>query len=81
MVKTKGPTMPDHEPKMIPIWVIIGFTVLVYGVAIAITGAIGWDHPAAGVAMTRLHADFWWGLFMTALGLFYLLRFWPKRHE
>jgi hypothetical protein len=65
-------------PRLVPIWLIIGITILIYGVAIAITGIVRWNHPAAGVAMTQLHADFWWGLFMTALGLFYVLRFWPK---
>jgi hypothetical protein len=64
---------------MIPIWLIIGVTILVYGVAIAVTGVVRWNHPAAGVAMTRLHADFWWGLFMTLLGLFYVVRYRPGR--
>jgi len=73
------PTPPDQEPRMMPIWVIVGCTILVYGVAIAITGLVRWNHPAAGVAMTQLHADFWWGLFMTAVGLFYLIRFWPGK--
>jgi FtsH-binding integral membrane protein len=64
---------------MIPIWLIIGITILVYGLAIAVTGAVRWNHPAPGVAMARLHADFWWGLFMTALGLFYVIRFRPGK--
>ena len=66
-------------PRPIPIWLIIGVTILVYGVAIAVTGLVRWNHPAPGVAMTQLHADFWWGLFMTALGLFYVIRFRPGR--
>jgi hypothetical protein len=68
-------------PKMVPIWLIIGITVLVYGVAIAVTGLVLWHHPAPGVAMAGLHADFWWGLFMTALGLFYVIRYWPRRRR
>jgi hypothetical protein len=73
--------MPEKEIRMIPIWLIIGVTILVYGVAIAITGAVLWRHPAEGVAMTRLHADFWWGLLMTAVGLFYTIRYWPGKNR
>jgi hypothetical protein len=29
--------------------------------------------------MTELHADVWWGAFMLVLGLFYTVRFLPKR--
>lgn len=63
---------------MIPIWFIIGVTILVYGIAIAATGIARWHSPAAGVAMAGVHADFWWGLFMTALGLFYVARYRPR---
>jgi hypothetical protein len=66
---------------MISIWFIIGITILIYGVAIAATGAVLWRHPAEGVAMTRLHADFWWGLFMTAFGLFYVVRYRPAKNR
>jgi len=75
-----APKTPATTPRMVPIWLIIGITVLIYGVAIAVTGLVNWNHPAPGVAMTRLHADFWWGLFMTAIGLFYVLRYWPKKN-
>ncbi len=73
------PNPPKTPSRMVPIWLIIGITILVYGVAIAITGLVDWDHPAPGVAMTRLHAAFWWGLIMTAIGLFYVGRFWRRR--
>jgi FtsH-binding integral membrane protein len=72
-------TPPVPPPPTIPIWLIIGVTILVYGLAIAVTGIVRWNHPAPGVAMAQLHADFWWGLFMTALGLFYVIRFRPGR--
>jgi len=72
-------TEPGKEPQMIPIWFFIGIIILVYGLAIAITGLVTWSHPPAAVAMTRLHADFWWGLLMIAIGLFYVLRFRPGR--
>ena len=70
---------PEHEPQMIPIWFFIGLIILLYGVIIAITGIVRWGSPAAGVAMAQLHPDFWWGLLMTAIGLFYVLRFRPGR--
>jgi hypothetical protein len=70
---------PGPTPPAIPIWLIIGGTILVYGLAIAVTGIVRWNHPAPGVAMAQLHADFWWGLFMTVLGLFYVIRFRPGR--
>jgi hypothetical protein len=73
------PNTTESAPRrMIPIWLIIGVTILVYGVAITATGIVLWNHPAKGVAMAQLHADFWWGLLMTALGLFYTIRFWPR---
>jgi hypothetical protein len=68
---------PEQEPQMIPIWFFIGAIILLYGVVIAITGVVRWNHPAAGVAMARIHADLWWGLLMTAIGLFYVVRFRP----
>lgn len=62
---------------MIPIWFIIGATVLIYGIAITVTGIVRWSHPAAGVEMARLHPDVWWGLFMVLFGLFYGARYRP----
>lgn len=73
--RTKDP----HE--MIPIWFLIGVTILTYGVIIAVVGVINWTHPAPHVAMTYLHADFWWGLFMIVIGLFYSIRFRPWRRQ
>lgn len=62
---------------MIPIWLIIGLTVLVYGVTIAVTGLVRWNHPANPVT-AHLHADVWWGLIMAMIGLAYTLRFWRR---
>jgi hypothetical protein len=72
-------TEEKREPRMIPIWFFIGATILLYGLAIAVTGAVLWNRPAPGVAMAGLHADFWWGLLMTAIGLGYVLRYRPGR--
>jgi hypothetical protein len=75
------PAPSPPPPRMVPIWLIIGVTILVYGLAIAVTGIARWNHPAPGVAMTRLHPDVWWGLIMTLLGIFYVVRFRPGRGD
>lgn len=71
---------PRDPHAMVPIWLIIGATILVYGAIISAVGVIDWSHPPH-VAMARLHADFWWGLFMVAVGLFYTIRFCPGRRR
>ena len=70
--------MEIKEHQMIPIWFIIGINLLVYGVVIAITGVVHWNNPPSNVQMSELHIDFWWGVLMTALGLFYTIRFRPS---
>ena len=74
-------TSPRDPHAMVPIWLIIGATILVYGAIIAAVGVADWNHPAPHVAMARLHADFWWGLFMVAVGLVYTIRFRPGRRR
>ncbi|HZP60811.1 MAG TPA: hypothetical protein VFB27_10855 [Opitutaceae bacterium] len=73
--------METNEHHMIPIWFIIGINLLVYGVVIAITGLVHWSNPPVTVELSDLHIDFWWGLLMTVLGLFYTLRFRPGKTE
>ena len=73
--------MESQSHQMIPIWFIIGINLLVYGVVIFITGLVDWNHPDPNVAMTELHADVWWGGFMLLLGLFYSIRFLPKKNS
>jgi len=69
----------EGEARMVSIWYFIGIAILVIGIAVAITGAVRWNHPAEGVAMSQLHADLWWGLIMTGIGLYYVIRYGPAK--
>lgn len=70
----------EHTDKQIPIWFFIGSIVLIYGVLITVMGLYGWLFPPAAaerVALWELHADFWWGLVLLGIGLFYVIKFKP----
>lgn len=72
-----------HDEDQIPIWLFIGGIVLVYGVLILGAGLFAVISPPPveeRVALFHLHADVWWGLFMTIVGLFYVVRFRPGVH-
>lgn len=70
----------EHDPHaMIPIWFIIGINILVIGAIIFVTGLFRWNAPPNGIQMSELHPDVWWGALMTAVGLFYTIKFRPKR--
>lgn len=74
----------EHTDKQIPIWFFIGGIVLIYGVLITGTGLYGWLFPPAAaerVQLWELHTDFWWGLVLLAIGLFYVLRFRPVKES
>jgi len=65
----------------IPIWFFIGILLIAYGTMIFGSGVFEWatnSYPA-GVQLTNLHAPIWWGALLTALGVFYALKFPPKR--
>ena len=66
----------------ISIWFFIGVLLSVYG--ILITGAGVYDYfypPLQPVVLARLHAGIWWGAVLLVMGLFYSLRFAPKRKK
>lgn len=72
--------MPNEE--QVPIWFFIGGILVVYGVLILGSGIFELFNPPppeARVALYDLHADLWWGAFMTAFGAFYCFRFRPDR--
>ncbi len=50
---------------------VYGLLILAYGISTLITGVL------PQVALAYLHAPVWWGALMTALGVFYLLKFRP----
>ncbi len=73
-----------HDEDQIPIWLFIGGILTVYGVMILAAGLYALASPPppeARVALFDLHADIWWGIFMTIVGLFYCIRFRPRRHH
>ena len=73
--------MEDNE-KQIPIWFFSGAIVLIYGLLILITGVYGWLFPSASearVELWNLHADLWWGILLLGIGLFYSLKYRPRR--
>jgi hypothetical protein len=69
----------EHEHQ-VPIWFFIGALLAVYGVVILGTGLYGFFNPPEHkVTLWHLHADIWWGILLTVIGLAYTIHFWPKR--
>jgi hypothetical protein len=64
----------------IPIWFFIGVLLFIYGVMIFSYGiyqAVTGDYPQ--VQLVHLHTPIWWGATLTAIGVFYLVKFRPGR--
>ena len=70
-----------HEHKsMIPIWFFIGLLLLIYGVLILGEGLYELSAPGSThVVRADVHAGIWWGALLLGAGLFYTLRYLPKR--
>ena len=65
----------------IPIWFFIGVLLLIYGGLICTYGvfeAITGNYPPL-VQLTDLHTPIWWGGFLLICGVFYVVKFYPKR--
>ena len=68
-----------REP--ISIWWFAGLLLSIYGIIILATGL--WElvsplpHPPV---LSQLHAPIWWGAMLTALGLYYLVHFHPRKN-
>jgi FtsH-binding integral membrane protein len=63
------------------IWFFIGVLLTAYG--LLITGAGIYDlvsPPQNPVVLANLHAPLWWGAVLLAIGLFYFIRFFPRKH-
>jgi hypothetical protein len=54
---------------------IYGAMILGYGISELITG------HTANVILANLHAPVWWGALLLALGVFYGVRFRPRRND
>lgn len=65
---------------ILSIWFFIGVLLTIYGVLIAGTGLMELVSPPANPpVLANLHATLWWGLFLLLVGLFYLIRFYPRK--
>jgi hypothetical protein len=62
------------------IWFFIGVLLTCYGVLI--TGAGIYDYyfpPAHPLVLANLHTGIWWGAILLVIGLFYFIKFYPKK--
>lgn len=66
---------------MVSIWFFIGISFVVNGALILGAGIHQLIDPPAnpGVVLFDLHANLWWGALLLIYGLFYSVRFAPKR--
>ncbi len=66
--------------KTLSIWFFVGILMLAYGIVPTATGTYEFSHPLPPtIILQQLHATFWWGLFLTAFGGFYSIRFRPGK--
>ena len=73
----------EHEHQ-VPIWFFVGCLLLIYGILILGYGLYCLAVPTpleARVALYEYHADLWWGVLMTIIGLAYTIRFNPLSHH
>jgi hypothetical protein len=65
----------------ISIWFFNGVLLTIYGAMVLSYGLyeLVAGHTA-NVVLANLHAPIWWGAILLVLGLFYDIRFWPKRN-
>jgi hypothetical protein len=69
-----------HGSGILSIWFFIGVLLTFYGLLITGTGLIEFISPAAHApVLANLHATLWWGLVLLLIGLFYFVRFFPKK--
>jgi hypothetical protein len=63
------------------IWFFCGVMLLAYGLIICATGVYELSRPSPHPAvLSALHAPIWWGGLLAAAGLFYTLKFFPRRN-
>jgi hypothetical protein len=70
------------HPQGLSIWFFIGIDLAVSGALITATGIYELFYPPENpVVLFHLHANIWWGALMLAIGLFYTIRFRPRRAQ
>jgi hypothetical protein len=65
----------------IPIWFFIGVLLTIYGSMILGYGVYEWltaSYPV-GVQLTGLHTPVWWGGVLGIVGVFYVVKFRPRK--
>lgn len=66
--------------EQISIWWFSGLLLFCYGVVILATGLYEVAYPLAHPpVLSNLHAPVWWGALLGVVGLFYLIRFHPRK--
>lgn len=61
--------MAHEQKEMKSIWYLVGLMLLAMGAIITISGAYHLANPSeVRTVLADLHADFWWGLVMVAVG-------------
>lgn len=59
---------------MKPIWYFVGILLLSMGVIVLVSGILAlMNPPPQQKVLSNLHPDIWWGVIMTAAGLFFFL--------
>lgn len=62
------------------IWFFIGGLLTIYGLLITASGIYELvSPPAHNVVLASLHAPIWWGAVLLFIGLFYFIRFFPRK--
>jgi hypothetical protein len=64
---------------LVSVWFFIGCLLTVYGLLILYAGLRSFSASFGEETMRQLHLPIWWGIFMTALGMFYVIHFRPRR--
>jgi hypothetical protein len=75
-------TPRTHNPHgALSIWFFIGVLLTAYGLLITGTGLYELvSPPISPVVLANLHAPIWWGAVLLIIGLFYFIRFFPRKH-
>ncbi len=64
------------------IWFVIGLLLDLYGLMILGAGIYNYFVPPAKlVVMSYLHAPIWWGALLILMGVFYTVKFYPKKEK
>lgn len=69
-----------HGHGFLSIWFFIGMLLTAYGLLITGAGLFELSSPPAHPpVLYNLHASIWWGAVCLVIGLFYFIRFFPKK--